>query len=141
LCYVDEENINSEYVEKCNQILEAMKKRGYHISDIGKSEQYLSYPVNSISNKISIKVKLGQVLILLCSNKEKTCSMVNHSIEVNSKNNNLNWYPEDEENISHLLLDNYDQSDTFTFYERLTNITKESNILPFHVMVFTKNEF
>jgi len=140
-CFVNEENIQEEYFSKCNQILDAMKKRGYSLVNISKSEKYLSYPANNLSSKIIIKVKFGEVLILLCSNKEKTCGMINHNIEINSKNNNLNWYPDDDENISHLLLDNSDQSDTFTFYERLTNITNGSNILPFHVMIFNKNEF
>ena len=141
ICYVNEENIHEEYISKCNQIMEAMKKRNYRLVNISKSEQYLSYPANNIGNKVSVKVKLNEVLILMCSNKEKTCGALNHNIEINSKNNNLNWYPDDNETISHLLLDNSDQSDIFTFYERLINVSNGSHVLPFHVLIFTKNEF
>ena len=134
---VDEKNIEPEYISKSYEIVEAMKKRGYRLVSIEKSDQYLSYPSNTISNKISLEVELGNVLILLCSNKEKTCGMINHFIEINSTNNNLNWYPDDDENISHLLLNNCDQFDKFTFYERMTNISNGSNIIPFCVLTFT----
>jgi hypothetical protein len=138
ICSVDEDNMNQEYVEKSSQVIDAMKKRGYHLTNIVKSEQYLSFPSNNIGNKLSLNVELGEVLILLCTNKEKTCGMINHTIEINSQNNNLNWYPDDDENVSHLLLNNCDQDDIFTFYERTTNISNDSNILPFHVMVFKR---
>lgn len=135
---VDEDNMNQEYVEKSSQIVDAMKKRGYYLGNMIQSEQYLSFPSNNIGNKISIEAELGDVLILICTNKEKTCGMINHTIEINSQNNNLNWYPDDDENVSHLLLNNCDQDDVFTFYERTTNISNDSNILPFHVMIFKR---
>jgi hypothetical protein len=138
LCSVDEENMGQEYVEKSSEVVDAMKNRGYILINMVSSEQYLSFPSNNIGNKLSLEVELGDVLILLCTNKEKTCGMINHTIEINSENNNLNWYPDDDENVSHLLLDNCDQEDIFTFYERTTNISKDSNILPFHVMVFKR---
>jgi hypothetical protein len=138
ICSVNEDNMNQEYVEKSSQVIDAMKKRGYHLTNIVKSEQYLSFPSNNIGNKLSLNVELGEVLILLCTNKEKTCGMINHTVEINSQNNNLNWYPDDDENVSHLLLNNCDQDDIFTFYERTTNISNDSNILPFHVMVFKR---
>ena len=64
--------------------------------------------------------------------------MKNHVIEVNSKNNNFDWKPSGEGEISHLLLDNCDDCDNFTFYERTTNVTNTSKILNFGVMLFKK---
>ena len=138
MCCVDEDNLNQEYVETSSKIVDAMKKRGYFLVNMVQSERYLSFPSNNIGNKISVETELGDVLILVCTNKEKTCGMINHTIEINSENNNLNWYPDDDENVSHLLLNNCDQDDVFTFYERTTNISNDSNILPFHVMIFKR---
>ena len=135
-CCIDEDNLEEHFYQKCEDIREAMKKRGYHLCDIVQSEEYLSFPNNSISNKLEVQSELGDVIILVCTNKSKTSGMKNHTIEINSGNNNLNWYPEDDEIVSHLLLDNCDQDDVFRFYERTTNVSNGSNILPFRVMIF-----
>ena len=78
------------------------------------------------------------MLILVTTNKRLTSDMKNHSIEINSQNNNFVWEPKSQSNIAHMLLDNCDQDDTFYFYERTTNIKNSSNILPFQVLIFRK---
>lgn len=138
-CCIDEEELHKEFVTKCESIMDAMKKRDYTLTNIVRSEEYLSFPSNLISNKLKVDSELGDVLVLVCTNKSKTSGMLNHTIEINSKNNNLNWFPEDNETISHLLLNNCDQDDIFSFFERTTNVSNGSKILPFHVMVF-KND-
>ena len=133
ICCIDEDNLFQEFYKKCEDIKTAMLKRNYNLVKIGKSEEYLSFPNNSISNKLTIEVELGDVIILVTTNKKFTSEMKNHLIEVNSENNNFVWEPSSNENISFLLLDNCDQDDTFNFYERTTNVKNGSNLLPFQV--------
>ena len=135
-CCINEEELHKEFLVKCEGLMDAMKKRYYILSNIARSEEYMSFPSNIISNKLQVESEVGDVLILVCTNKSKTAGMINHTIEINSKNNNLNWFPEDDETISHLLLNNCDQDDVFSFFERTTNVSNGSKILPFHVMVF-----
>jgi len=137
-CFLDEDDLFTEFYKECESIRNAMMKRGYNLVNIGKSEEYLSFPNNSISNKLEIESEIGDVLILVTTNKGITSEMKHHKIEVNSENNSFNWTPEGQKNIAHLLLDNCDQDDTFCFYERTTNIKNGSNILPFQVLVFRK---
>ncbi len=139
LCYLDEDELFKEFYQECEKIRNAMSKRGYNLVTVEKSNEYLSFPNNSISNKVEIDSELGDVIILVTTNKSITSEMKNHKVEVNSKNNSFIWNPGGEETISHLLLDNCDQDDKFCFYERTTNIKNGSNILPFQVLVFRKN--
>jgi hypothetical protein len=139
MCYLDEDDLFGEFYKECEKIRNAMALRGYNLVKIGKSNEYLSFPNNSISNKLEIESELGDVLILVTTNKSITSEMKNHSLEINSSNNSFNWKPEDTKSICHLLLDNCDQDDKFCFYERTTNIKNGSNILPFQVLVFQKN--
>lgn len=137
--YTDEEDLFSEFYKKCSDINNAMKKRGYILTNIHKSQEYLSFPNKTISNKVEVVSELGDVFILVTTNKKLTSNMKNHTIEINSANNSFLWKPEDNETISHLLLDNCDQDDTFTFYERTTNLSNNSNILPFQVLMFKRD--
>jgi len=139
LCYLDEDDLFKEFYGECEKIRNAMYKRNYNLVKVEKSNEYLSFPNNSISNKVEIESELGDVLILVTTNKSITSEMKHHKIEVNSKSNSFTWSPAGESTISHLLLDNCDQEDTFYFYERTTNIKNGSNILPFQVLVFRKN--
>jgi hypothetical protein len=138
ICCIDEDTLFQDFYKKCEDLREAMLKRGYDLVNIGKSEEYLSFPNNSISNKLELKVELGDVIILVTTNKKLTSEMKNHLIEINSENNSFDWEPTSDENIVFLLLDNCDKDDTFCFYERTTNIKNGSNILPFQVLVFNK---
>ena len=136
LCYVDEDNLFNSFYKRCEDIRDAMHKRGYDLVSVEKSEEYLSFPNNTISNKVELETELGDVLILVTTNKSITTEMKNHGIEINSRNNSFIWRPEGDETIVHMLLDNCDQDDIFRFYERTTNIKNSSNILPFQVLVF-----
>ena len=138
ICYLDEDELFKEFYKECEKIRDAMSKRGYNLVNVTKSDEYVSFPNNSISNKLKIESELGDVLILVTTNKTVTSEMMHHKIEVNSENNSFNWHPDGDSNISHLLLDNCDQDDTFCFYERTTNIKNGSNILPFQVLTFRK---
>lgn len=138
LCYLDEDELFKEFYRECERIRDAMAKRGYQLANVTKSNEYLSFPNNSISNKLEIESEIGDVLILVTTNKRTTSDMLNHKIEVNSSNNSFIWKPSNDSNISHMLLDNCDQDDTFYFYERTTNIKNGSNILPFQVLTFRK---
>ena len=115
-----------------------MQKRGYYLAEILQSQEYVSYPSNIIAHKLSVESELGDVVFLVCTNKEKTNSIKGHTIEVNSKNNSFNWKPENNDIITHLLIDNSDMDDEFTFYERTLNVHKNSKLLSFGVMVFKK---
>lgn len=137
-CYLDEDCLFEDFYLECENIRNAMSKRGYNLVKIGRSKEYLSFPNNSISNKLEIESELGDVLILVTTNKGITSEMKNHKIEINSENNSFIWKPDGEDNIAHLLLDNCDQDDIFSFYERTTNLKNGSNILPFQVLVFRK---
>ena len=138
ICYIDEDELFTDFFKESEKIRNAMLKRGYNLYNVARSEEYLSFPNNSISNKLEVESELGDVLILVTTNKTLTSDMKNHNIEINSQNNNFVWEPESQSNIAHLLLDNCDQDDTFYFYERTTNIKNSSNILPFQVLVFRK---
>ena len=138
LCYLDEDELFKDFYKECEKIRDALSIRGYQLVNVTKSDEYLSFPNNSISNKVEIESELGDVLILVTTNKSVTSEMKNHKIEVNSENNSFYWQPDGDTNISHLLLDNCDQDDTFCFYERTTNIKNGSNILPFQVLTFRK---
>lgn len=139
LCYLDEDCLFKDFFTECEKIRNAMLKRNYNLIRIGKSSEYLSFPNNSIANKLKIDSELGDVIVLVTTNKSITSEMKNHKVEVNSQNNSFNWKPEGESNITHLLLDNCDQDDTFCFYERTTNVKNGSNILPFQVLVFRRD--
>ncbi len=136
MCYVDEDNLFNSFYKRCEDIRDAMYKRGYDLVSVEKSEEYLSFPNNTISNKVELETELGDVLILVTTNKSITTEMKNHGIEINSGNNSFVWKPEGDDTIVHMLLDNCDQDDVFKFYERTTNIKNSSNILPFQVLVF-----
>lgn len=138
ICCIDEDDLFQEFYKKCEDLKNAMLKRSYNLTKIGKSEEYLSFPNNSISNKLTMEIELGDVIVLVTTNKKITSEMKNHIIEINSENNNFVWEPDAGDNIVFLLLDNCDQDDTFHFYERTTNIKNGSNILPFQVLVFNK---
>lgn len=135
---VNEENLRKELEKRCMDLINSMEKRNYFLVEIMRSEEYVSFPSNTISNKLSIKSREEDVIILVCVNKTKTSQMLNHTIEVNSLHNNINWSPENEENISHLILDNSDFTGEFSFYERTLNISNTSNILNFEVMIFRR---
>ena len=139
IVYTDESDLFSEFYKKCEDISNAMKRRGYSLTSIYKSEEYLSFPNKTISNKVEVTSELGDVFILVTTNKKLTSNMKNHTIEINSANNSFLWKPTDNETISHLLLDNCDQYDKFTFYERTTNLSNTSNILPFQVLLFKRD--
>ena len=136
LCYVDEDDLFETFYDRCEEIRDAMYKRNYSLVNVAKSEEYVSFPNNTISNKVELETELGDVLILVTTNKSITSEMRNHSIEINSENNSFVWKPEGDDTIVHMLLDNCDQDDVFSFYERTTNIKNCSNILPFQVLVF-----
>lgn len=136
LCYVDEDDLFETFYRRCEEIRDAMGKRGYNLEKVARSEEYVSFPNNTISNKVQLETELGDVLILVTTNKSITSEMRNHTIEINSQNNSFVWKPEGDDTIVHMLLDNCDQDDVFTFYERTTNIKNSSNILPFQVLVF-----
>lgn len=136
---VNEEELYEEFAKMCIEIRDSMSKKNFSLVDIVKSEEYVSYPSNNIANKLSINSNSGDVLILVCTNKGKTSCMKNHVIEINSSNNSFEWKPDNDENICHLMLENFDVSGEVTFYERTTNISNGSNILNFNVMVFSSN--
>jgi len=139
LSVTDESELEEYFQEKAISIKSAMIKRGYYLAEIHSSEEYLSFPSSVICHRTGVPTTLGDVIILLCTNKWKTMGMANHSVEVNSANKNLNWKPDDNGIISHLLIDNSDGDDMIQFYERTTNVSNKSNILPFQVMVFRRN--
>ena len=138
MCYMDEDELFKVFYSECEEIRNGMLRRGYNLVNVLKSKEYLSFPNNSISNKLSVDSELGDVLILVTTNKMITSEMKNHIVEVNSSNNSFTWKPEGDKSIVHLFLDNCDQQDTFLFYERTTNVVNGSNILPFQVLLFRR---
>jgi hypothetical protein len=133
---VDEEELYDLFVETCDLIRESMDERGYYLTDIKKSEEYISYPSSNVSNKLEVFCEVDDIMILVCTNKNKNFDMKFHSIEINSQNNNLNWFPEDNNHISHLILNNEDIDDNYTFYERTNKVSHNSKLIPFRVLVF-----
>jgi hypothetical protein len=135
---VDENDLYDEFKNRCIELRDSMQNRGFFLVDIKRSEEYISFPSNIIANKLVVFLEKGDIVILVCTNKSKTTNMNNHIIEINSLYNNIEWSPDNEENISHLVLDNCDDSGKFTFYERTTNISNGSNILNFDILIFKK---
>ena len=135
---VDENELYDEFTNRCIELRDSMQNRGFFLVDIKRSEEYISFPSNIIANKLVVFLEKGDIVILVCTNKKKTSNMSNHVIEINSVYNNMEWSPNNEENISHLVLDNCDDSGKFIFYERTTNISNSSNILNFDILIFKK---
>ena len=135
---VNEDELYEEFMERCIELRDSMQQRGYFLVDIKRSEEYISFPSNIIANKLVVFLEKGDIVILVCTNKSKTSNMLNHNIEINSMYNNIEWTPDNNGNISHLVLDNCDNSGKFSFYERTTNISNGSNILNFDILIFKK---
>lgn len=133
---VNEDDLYEEFARKCVEIRDSMEKENYTLVDILKSEEYVSFPSNSIANKLTLKAKRGDIMIIVCTNKMITSGMKNHTIEINSDETNLDWTPDNKENISHLILDNSDYEGEIRIFERTTNISNGSNILHFNLLVF-----
>lgn len=133
---VNEDDLYEDFVKRCTELRNSMEKQNFILSEILKSEEYVSFPSNNIANKLTVNSKMGDIMIVVCTNKKETSGMKNHTIEINSKYNNINWEPENKDNISHFILDNSDHEGEIKFFERTTNISKGSNILNFHILIF-----
>lgn len=97
------------------------------------SESYTSFPVNLYAHKITFSVEKGEKIMIITTTKNINYG-ITHIIEVNSEINSLNWFPEKE---NKLILNNSEDDNLFTIYERLYGVDEGgSNILPFSVIVY-----
>ena len=63
---------------------------------------------------------------------------VNHSVEINTNTTSFNWYPDCDKLFCSFVIDNDIDNNNFIFYERVLNLDTKSDIIPFKILIFTK---
>lgn len=130
---IDENYFYDSKYKELDVLIKKYQKNG-EIVKVLHSENYISFPVNLYAHKLNFFVKKGQKIMILTTTKNTNYG-IKHLIEVNSEINSLNWFPEKE---NKLILNNTEDDNFFTIYERLYGVDENSsNILPFSVIVFT----
>jgi hypothetical protein len=134
--YIDEGEINKLLFSRGKKIIQEMKDKNYQLKKIIYAEEYYSFPNTDYAYKNNFSCKKGDKIILICTNKCKNVQLNNHLIEINSQIQSLNWFPSGEDFLSHIILDNSEDDNNFSIYERLYGVNKKSKILPFSVLIF-----
>jgi len=136
---LNETNLYDELEKNSIHVIRDMKKNKYIIENFKYSESYISLPSNELSNKLSYKAQKDETIVMVTTNKKKM-GCLNHVVEINTNTTSFNWYPDCDKLFCTFVIDNDIDDNNFIFYDRVINLDTKSDIIPFKLLIFTKEK-
>lgn len=135
---LDEANMIREMEKNSQQVMRDMKQTSYAIQDFKYATEYTSFPSNELSHKLEYKAKKNETIVIITTNKHKMgCEA--QIFEINTNTKSFNWYPDCDKLFCTFVIENDIDNNHFIIYERMVNVDNKSTIMPFKILIFTKD--
>lgn len=135
---LDEANLSTEMEKNSKKVIRDMHSSGHAILDFKYATQYTSFPSNETSHKLEYRASANETIVIIATNKQKM-GCENHIFEINTNTKSFNWYPDCDKLFCTFVIDNDINNNIIRIFERTVNVDKDSTIIPFKILIFTKN--